>query len=175
MAKRPSAKPYKPKPKSNWKRYLIIGLLALALISFILTSIPQGTPPATGPVFRDDGDLTLIDADTNQPITELDIELALTEETITRGLMYRESMEDDQGMLFIFNDEIPRSFWMLNTYIPLDIIFVSADKRIVSIRENTTPRSTDQILSGAPAAYVLEVNAGFAKKHGLSVGDELSW
>jgi hypothetical protein len=169
------AKPYQPKKKGQGKRYFIIGLLALALISFILTSIPRATPPPTGPVFRDDGDLTLLRADTDEVIATLDIEIAYDEASITQGLMYRESMADDQGMLFLMGDEQPRSFWMLNTYITLDIIFVGADQRIVKIRENTTPKSTEQVLSIVPAAYVLEVNAGYAKTHGLQEGDRLAW
>lgn len=174
MPKPAPAKPYQPKKKGQGKRYLIIGLLALALISFVLTSIPRATPPS-GPVFRDDGDLTLLRADTDEIIATLDIELAFDEASITKGLMYRESMAENQGMLFLMGDEQPRSFWMLNTYIPLDIIFVGADQRIVKIRENTTPKSTDQVLSIVPAAYVLEVNAGYAKRHGLQEGDRLAW
>ncbi|MEM1359282.1 MAG: DUF192 domain-containing protein, partial [Bacteroidota bacterium] len=84
-------------------------------------------------------------------------------------------MEENQGMLFLMPSVKPQAFWMLNTYISLDIIFIGADKRIVKIRENTVPRSTDQVTSVAPAAYVLEVNAGYAQRHGLKEGDRVEW
>ena len=176
MAKRKPtpAKPYKPKKVGRGKRFLIIGLLSLALIGFILMSIPR-TPAKVGPTFTDQGDLTLFRNGTEEAIATIDIEIADTEAKIRQGLMYRESMADDQGMLFLMGDEAPLSFWMLNTYIPLDIIFVGADKRVVKIRPNTTPRSTDQVLSEVPAMYVLEVNAGWARDNGLREGDRLDW
>ncbi|MEO0733979.1 MAG: DUF192 domain-containing protein [Bacteroidota bacterium] len=165
---------YQPKRRSKGKRYLIIGLLAVALLSFILMSIPR-SPAKTGPRFTDEGDLTIYRSASQEVVSELDIEIADTEETIVQGLMYRDQMEENQGMLFIMPAVKPQSFWMLNTYISLDIIFVGADKRIVNIRENTTPKSTDQVTSTGPAAYVLEVNAGYAARHGLRAGDRLEW
>jgi uncharacterized membrane protein (UPF0127 family) len=168
------ATPYQPRKKSNVKRYLIIGLLSLALISFILMSIPK-SPTYTGPRFTDEGDLAIYRDGTSEPIVQLDIELADDEESRVKGLMYRQKMEEDQGMLFIMEANEPQSFWMLNTYISLDIIYIGEDKKIVSIQRNTTPKSTDPVPSGAPAKYVLEVNAGYAERHGLQVGDELVW
>jgi len=173
--KRPrAAASYQPKKKSNVKRYLIIGLLSLALISFILMSIPK-SKTYTGPVFTDEGDLAIYRDGTTDPIVQLDIELADDEVSRVKGLMYRQKMEEDQGMLFIMENNEPQSFWMLNTYISLDIIYVGADKKIVSIQRNTTPKSTDPVPSGAPAKYVLEVLAGYADRHELQVGDRLVW
>lgn len=173
--KRPrAAAGYQPKKKSNIKRYLIIGLLSLALISFILMSIPK-SPAYTGPQFTDDGDLAIYRDGATEPIVQLDIELADDEESRVKGLMYRQEMDEDQAMLFIMEANEPQSFWMLNTYIPLDIIYIGEDKKIVSIQRNTTPKSTDPVPSGAPAKYVLEVNAGYAERHGLQVGDRLEW
>ena len=168
------ATPYQPRKKSNVKRYLIIGLLSLALISFILMSIPK-SKTYTGPVFTDEGDLSIYRDGSEDPIVQLDIELADDEESRVKGLMYRQEMKEEQGMLFIMEANEPQSFWMLNTYISLDIIYVGADKRIVSIQRNTTPKSTDPVPSGAPAKYVLEVVAGYADRHGLQVGDRLEW
>ncbi|MEM9526736.1 MAG: DUF192 domain-containing protein [Bacteroidota bacterium] len=165
---------YQPKRKSNWARWAIIGLLGLALISFILMSIPRAKP-TTGPRFTDEGDLTIYQSASAEVIAQLDIEIADDEESIVQGLMYRDKMEENQGMLFLMPSVKPQAFWMLNTYISLDIIFIGADKRIVKIRENTVPRSTDQVTSVAPAAYVLEVNAGYAQRHGLKEGDRVEW
>ncbi|MEL7159309.1 MAG: DUF192 domain-containing protein [Bacteroidota bacterium] len=165
---------YQPKRRVNGKRYLIIGLMALALLSFLLMSIPRN-PSVTGPRFTDEGDLTIYRSASQQVVTELDIEIADTEETIVQGLMYRDHMEENQGMLFVMPAVEPQAFWMLNTYIPLDIIFVGPDRRIVKIRKNTVPKSTDQVTSEVPAAFVLEVNAGYAARNGLKEGDRLEW
>ena len=168
------------KSKTNWSRIFIIGLLGLALLAFILQSIPtggrgSGRGDIRDPQFVDMGDLNIKDAESGESLAELDIEIARTRQQIERGLMWRRSMEENQGMLFEMDSLEQQSFWMLNTYIPLDIIYIDADRRIVSIAENTTPKSTDPIPSGAPALYVLEVNAGFAERHELEQGDRLTW
>lgn len=105
----------------------------------------------------------------------LEIEIVDEEYGITRGLMFRKQMEENRGMLFIFPDVDMRSFWMRNTIIPLDIIFVGEDHRIVTIQRNTKPYSETSIPSSAPAKYVLEVNAGFTERYGLQLGDKLDW
>ena len=182
MAKRKPAPAYRSKPrrkKTAWSRIIIISLLGLALLAFILQSIPQGggrqVAGAAEPPFKDMGDLAITDEATGAELASIDIELAQTNDQRAQGLMWRRSMGDDQGMLFIMDAEVPQSFWMLNTYIPLDIIYVDADRRIVSIVENTTPRSTDPVPSGAAAKYVLEVNGGWARARGVEVGDVLEW
>lgn len=101
------------------------------------------------------------------------VELALTRKEQSRGLMWRESMPEDHGMLFVFADERPRSFWMKNTPLPLDIVYISEDGRIVSIAENTTPYSVESIPSGKPARYVLEVNGGFCAPRGIGAGNRV--
>jgi len=90
-----------------------------------------------------------------------------------RGLMFRETMPRDHGMLFDFAQEGERSFWMKNTPLPLDIVFIGADGTVVSIARGTTPFSTDPIPSDGPARFVLEVNAGVADAIGLQPGDRL--
>ena len=90
-----------------------------------------------------------------------------------RGLMFRETMDADAGMLFIFAGEGERAFWMQNTILPLDIIYADATGTVVSIARNTTPYSTDTIPSNGAAQYVLEVNAGVADEIGLAPGDRL--
>lgn len=106
-------------------------------------------------------------------IKRLDIEIADDDYQRETGLMYRKSMQDDRGMLFIFEDEQPRGFYMKNTDIPLDLIFLNAQNKIVSIAKNAQPRNLETIPSEAPAQYVLEVNAGLADQWNLQPGDSL--
>lgn len=91
------------------------------------------------------------------------------------GLMYRTAMEEDHGMLFVFEEEKQRVFWMKNTKIPLDIIFVDASGAIVDIKENFQPCVVEDCEKyySKPAMYALEVNAGLVQKHGIFVGDSL--
>jgi uncharacterized protein len=100
-----------------------------------------------------------------------DVELALTPAQEEQGLMYREHLDPDAGMLFVFNDTAPRSFWMKNTLIPLDMLFIAADGHIVDIHERAIPLSEDIIPSQVPARAVLELNGGTVTRLGIKVGD----
>jgi uncharacterized protein len=99
----------------------------------------------------------------DQTVTDIAIEIADTDEARTRGLMQRESLPTRSGMLFIFDDEAPRSFWMANTPLALDIMFVSADSQIVTIQKYTRPFSPQSVASTAPARFVVEVPAGYSR------------
>ena len=106
------------------------------------------------------------------------IEVADDDATRSRGLMFRDRMADDHGMLFIFPDQRPRSFWMKNTRIPLDIIYLDRELRVVSISADTPPcrsrsRRCPGYPSAGPAQYVLEINAGRAAELGLLPGDRI--
>ena len=87
--------------------------------------------------------------------------------------MYRSSMPEDHGMLFIFPDEVERSFWMKNTLIPLDMLFIASDGRIVGISADATPLTTAARSVGQPSRYVLETNGGWAARHGVRAGDRV--
>jgi uncharacterized membrane protein (UPF0127 family) len=102
------------------------------------------------------------------------VEMALTPEEQAKGLMFRRQLPEGQGMLFDFKVEQPVSFWMRNTYISLDMIFIRADGRILRIAENTEPLSERQVHSGGPVRAVLEVIAGTAKKLGIGPGDRVA-
>jgi uncharacterized membrane protein (UPF0127 family) len=102
------------------------------------------------------------------------VEMAVTPEQQAQGLMFRRELPEGQGMLFDFAREQPLSFWMKNTYIPLDMIFIRGDGRIARIAENTVPLSETLVPSGGPARAVLEVIGGTAKKLGIAVGDRVS-
>jgi uncharacterized membrane protein (UPF0127 family) len=102
------------------------------------------------------------------------VEMATTEEEKTTGLMYRKELADGKGMLFDFSPEQEVSMWMKNTYIPLDMIFIRSDGRILRIAENTEPLSTKIIPSRGLAKGVLEVIAGTAQKYGIAPGDRVA-
>lgn len=101
------------------------------------------------------------------------VELALTSDQHARGLMYRQSMAADAGMLFIFPNTQIRGFWMKNTPLPLDMIFIDDDNEIVGIVENAVPFSTNNRMVPQPSRYVLEVNGGFAAQHGIKEGQRV--
>lgn len=105
---------------------------------------------------------------------EVTVELARTREELSRGLMYRTELAEDAGMLFVFAGEAERSFWMKNTPIPLDILYIRDDGTVHSIAANTTPYSEKNVPSRGPARYVLEVPGGWAARHGVKPGDRVS-
>ena len=105
------------------------------------------------------------------------VEIADTREKQALGLMFRDSMPADQGMLFIFKNEAPRSFWMKNTRISLDIMYFDKELKMVSLSADTPPCRVSRCPaypSKAPAKYVLELNAGTASELGVGVGDRLT-
>jgi uncharacterized membrane protein (UPF0127 family) len=101
------------------------------------------------------------------------VELATTEPERERGLMFRKELPQGQGMLFDFFTDQPVSFWMHNTYIPLDMIFIRHDGVIVRVAENTKPLSDDLVPAGAPVRAVLEVTGGTARQLGIKAGDKV--
>jgi uncharacterized protein len=109
------------------------------------------------------------------PAVRVFVEVAETPDLQTRGLMYRTHLEPDRGMIFLFDGEKVHSFWMKNTVIPLDMLFISRDGRIVGIAENTEPFSLKPVGPAVPCQAVLEVNGGFAATHGLAVGDTVAY
>ena len=102
------------------------------------------------------------------------VEVADNDAERAKGLMYRKELPEGQGMLFDFQREQEVSFWMQNTYIPLDMVFIRADGRILRIAENTEPLSTRLIPSGGPVRAVLEVIGGTTRKLGIAPGDRVA-
>lgn len=102
------------------------------------------------------------------------VEIAKTEQERATGLMYRKELAEGRGMLFDFSPEQPVSMWMKNTFIPLDMIFIRSDGRILRIAENTEPHSEKIISSGGLAKGVLEVIGGTARKYGIQPGDRVA-
>ncbi len=100
------------------------------------------------------------------------LEVARTEAEQSRGLMFRDHLDADAGMLFVFESTADHSFWMKNTYIPLDMIFLDGSGDIVGIVEDAEPQSLEP-RSGGESRYVIEVNGGWSAAHGLRPGDHV--
>jgi hypothetical protein len=98
------------------------------------------------------------------------VEVARTPRQTSRGLMYREHLPPDHGMLFLFDQEKVQSFWMKNTLIPLDMIFVTSQMVVAGVVENAEPQTEDSRSIGKPSKFVVEVNGGFARAHGIGEG-----
>ncbi|MBD3252760.1 hypothetical protein GF386_03455 [Candidatus Pacearchaeota archaeon] len=105
----------------------------------------------------------------------INAEIAETKEQHTKGLMFRKSLKGNSGMLFVFNSEKPRNFWMKNTLIPLDMIFLNSEKQIIQIIKNTEPCKQElcKTYSSKPAKYVIEVNAGFTEFNNITTGQKV--
>jgi len=105
--------------------------------------------------------------------TRIALEIAATPAERERGLMYRSSLADGRGMLFVFERDEDHEFWMKNTLIPLDMLFIAADGRVAGIHASATPLSTVSIAVGQPSRYVLEVPGGYAQRRGIEPGDRV--
>ena len=104
-----------------------------------------------------------------------DIELALTPPQMAQGLMYRRTLASDAGMLFDYGDPQPIAMWMKNTFIPLDMVFVGKDGKVVDLHERAVPMSLDTIESKVPAKAVIELNAGTIARLGIQIGDTVHY
>lgn len=113
--------------------------------------------------------------DTHEGERRFTVEVARTDEQQRRGLMFRETLGRDRGMLFPYAVPAPQSFWMRNTISSLDLIFIGADGRITNIAARTTPLSLDPIPSIGPVIGVLEIDGGLAAELGIEPGDRVSW
>lgn len=124
--------------------------------------------------FKKEGELTLTKAN-DSIIKTIDIEIADDDYQTQTGLMYRDQMKNSQSMLFVFSSAEYHSFYIKNTRIPLDIIYIDSDKRIVSFQKNAKPFDETSLPSEAPSQYVLEINAGLADQWKLEVGDRIDY
>jgi uncharacterized membrane protein (UPF0127 family) len=159
----------------------------VSLIALLLSTLIAGCgndddrPPASAVTdtsqassaasFQKEGTLAFLrNSDT---LSTLDVEIAKTPQERERGLMQRPALPEGSGMIFLFDNERARGFWMKNTPMALDIFFVNADSQIVRVAKNTTPYSTERIESEAPAQFVVEVPAGYADRFGIVAGDRI--
>lgn len=156
------------------KKYTLIGL-GLIFLSISACKEEKKSVKQTEVMFKKEADLTIHKISTDSTEIKLDIEIADTDYDIQTGLMYRSSMETNQGMLFVFDDIVERYFYMKNTQIPLDIIYLDGNRKIVSFQKNAKPYDETSLSSYVPAKYVLEVNSGMADAWSLKEGDSISY
>jgi len=109
----------------------------------------------------------------NGESVNFNVELAITPPQQAKGMMFRTEMDDDFGMLFVFNKEAPRSFWMKNTLISLDMIFIKQNGEVLNIHHQAIPQDLTPVKSKGNAYAVLEIKGGMAKKLGLAAGDKI--
>jgi len=139
-------------------------LTRFAFLFIILVSAPALSAP-----------LPTLEIVSKTGVHTFEVELATTEAEREKGLMFRKQLPEGHGMLFDFHQEQEVSFWMQNTYIPLDMIFIRGDGSILRIAENTTPLSTKLVPSNGPVRAVLEVIGGTAEKLGIVPGDRVAF
>lgn len=155
-----------------------LGKTALLICLIVLASCktePKQALKTETISFTKEGDLDILSTATDSIKANFEIEIAETEYETQTGLMYRPSMQQNRGMLFIFPDVNFRSFYMKNTEFPLDIIYIDEGKKIVSFQKNARPYDESSLPSDAPAKYVLEVNAGLSDQLGLQIGDSITF
>jgi uncharacterized membrane protein (UPF0127 family) len=181
--KRKKTYPFKKRNvKQGKNRPIIFALFFLFTIGIIIYHFsPEGNktkykgslvkPDETS--FQKEGELVFIDHTTQEIIKKIDIEIAESTYERNKGLMYRYTMIDNNGMLFIYDNSGLKTMWMKNTYISLDMIFVNEDYEIVSIHKNAIPLSINTISSYKEAIYVVEVVAGFCDKYKIKEGDKI--
>lgn len=139
---------------------VVVIILALAALTIVPRQRPHISPAAE-----------LIAGNGN--VVRLNLEIANTTEERAHGLMNRSSLAADAGMLFVFDDDRIRYFWMKDTLISLDMLFIDDNLTIIDIHENATPLSETMIASSGPCRYVLEVNGGLCETYGVGVGDRV--
>ncbi len=169
---------------SKQRKIILTILSVFALISVVVScmspsegEVEEYRKPAknSNAVFKSEGSLVITKASTGDTLKVLDIEIADNDYEITQGLMFRKSMAENRGMLFIQQQERIQSFWMRNTHISLDIIFINSAMEIVSAQTYAKPYSEESLPSEEPAIYILEVNAGMMEKWGLEKGDKVAF
>jgi len=138
----------------------------LFLVALMSLSLPAGTGAASDP-----HRLEIVTRDGK--VHRFQVELARTPEEQARGLMFREKLNTDSGMLFLYDVPVLASFWMKNTLIPLDMIFIGADGRIVNIHANARPHDLTPKVAEKPVSAVLEIGGGLAERLGIGAGDRV--
>lgn len=164
------------------KHIVKLGLLFSAVVMFSCSGSNSKQPDRTippkfaqqhNPGFTKHGELVILNNE--DTLQTLDVEIVNDPERRAKGLMYRKTMEENQGMLFIFDVEELQSFWMKNTYLALDLLFINSNKEIVHIHKNAQPMSIRSIPSIEPSLYVLEVNAGYCDKYFIEAGHYIDY
>jgi hypothetical protein len=175
MSKQSESKATTSKPIYKKPAFIISGIIGMVVAVLVITNMlskKEGTD--TEYMFKKEGELTFTDS-LGAVKTKIDIEIANSDFDRQLGLMFRRHMDSKDGMLFIFPSEEMQAFWMRNTFIPLDMVFVNAEKKIVTIHRNTQTLSDQSYPSSAPAMYVIEVTGGFCSNHNIIEGDRINF
>lgn len=157
-----------------WKtKKVLIALIPVAVfIAVYFLYIKKNTDE---PEWVKEGEVTFISKDTRQKLARIDVEAAINPAERQQGLMYRTKMDEDKGMIFIFERDDMQSFWMKNTIIPLDIMFIDSKGVINTIHKNTIPYSEKPLPSKSKSQFVVEVNGGYCDRHGIKEGDLIEY
>lgn len=151
---------------------IIVIVVGLAFVGLLF--IPIQPKDKLDLEFKKEGTVVIEDSTGIQRV-QLDVEIADTPEKQEQGLTFRTSMEPDQGLLMIMEEEEVTNLWMLDIYLALDIIYVDTLREVVFIAKGTEPEAQEPVTSQAPSLYILEVNAGIADRHGIQVGDRMRY
>ncbi len=171
--------------KNRFMQITVVIVLVAFVAYFVLSNLlltnnpvnPELEKAVTGKAaysFTKEGDLSFTNKN-GDAIAQIEIEIADDNQQRQTGLMFRNTMAENQGMLFIFDTEEPQAFWMHNTILPLDIMYVNSKMEIVTIIKNAKPFDDTSLPSVKPAQYVVEVNAGYTDKLGIKEGDKIVW
>ncbi len=152
-------------------RHFVLVVISLIVVAAAANACADGMPEQNYASAAETEVLRIVSQ--SGPEHLFNVEIAATPETITQGLMYREEMPQDHGMLFLFARESERSFWMRNTLIPLDMLFIDSMGVIRHIHENAIPLDETPISSNVPVQMVLELNGGSVAKFGIEPGDQV--
>lgn len=154
-------------PKTWSFIFAVILIIAFALYYFVFRS--------TEPKFVKEGEVKFLKAADKSLVKQIDVEVATGIEEQRQGLMHRSEMVENNGMLFVYSNQSRLSFWMKNTLIPLDIIFIDSKGVIDTIYRNTTPLSESSLPARRNVQFVVEVNGGFSDKFGIKEGDLIEY
>jgi uncharacterized protein len=175
VKQKPKIKSKKSQKKSFWnqRNIIIIVIVLIAITTSYFLFFKKST--LNEPKWVKEGEVTFLNKDSKQQLAKIQVEVANNPTERTQGLMYRSEMDADKGMLFIFDKMDMQSFWMKNTILPLDILFIDDKGIINTIHRNTIPYSEASLPSKGKSQFVVEVNAGFCQKHNINEGDLIEY
>jgi uncharacterized protein len=165
----------KKQPASFWssRNIIIIVVILAALTASYFLWFKKSI--LNEPKWVKGGEVTFLNKDSRQHLAEVKVEVADNPPERTQGLMFRSQMDEDKGMLFIFDTMDMQSFWMKNTIMSLDILFIDDKGVINTIHRNTTPYSEASLPSKGKSQFVVEVNGGFCSRHNINEGDLIEY
>ncbi len=156
---------------SQWN-IIVIAVLAIAIVTSYFLFFRK---TSNEPKWVKEGEVTFLSKDDRKQLAHIDVEVASNPTERDQGLMYRSQMDEEKGMIFIFDKEDMQAFWMKNTFIPLDIIFIDSKGVINTIHKNTVPYSEKSLPSKLKSQFVVEVNGGYCDMHGIKEGDLIEY